>query len=346
MLSLKKINDKSVPLCKIQGGKYDGKVVYFDENVDKDNNEIEYNMKINSLIDEMMANDKYFEDLKGANKKKTKTLLREHIIKNIPPIDDISRDRYNRVKNDINNRGNKKIEVFDGEMLPYHNKNKRSIYYICASSGAGKSYFMNQYAKSYKDQNKKNDVILFSKLDDDDTLNQNKSIKRFQINEELVNDPIDAKELSNSLVLFDDTMMINGKIGKELNERLLKDVLEIGRHHNIECCITNHLINEYKKTRPMMNECTHIVLFVKGANKYGITYCLKNYLGLDKNEIQNLFKLPSTRWIMINKTTYPMSVVYQHGCYILGSEGTISDAQKKVEDTLREEIKEEDKKNY
>ena len=40
MLSLKKINENSIPICQISGGKYDEKIVYFNEGGDEKNNEI------------------------------------------------------------------------------------------------------------------------------------------------------------------------------------------------------------------------------------------------------------------------------------------------------------------
>lgn len=318
MLSLKKLNENSVPICQIRGGKHDEKIVYFNEGGDSKNNEIEYNMKINGLLNDMMDDDQYFGDLKGASKKKAKVLMREHIVKNIEPLDDDFRKKYYKVKGDIEKKGDKILEIVDGEMTPVCNKNKHCHFYICGPSGVGKSHFMNTFAKSYMKVHPKRSVILFSKLDEDPTLDSNKHIKRITINNEIIDEPIDVSELKDSLVLFDDTLMIrDSKLNKEINERLLKDVLETGRHHQIDTCISNHLINQYQKTRPMMNEATNLVFFTRGGNKYGINYCLKNYVGLDKHQIQKIFKIPSTRWIMVVKTTAPMCIVHQHGVYIL-----------------------------
>lgn len=321
MFSLKKLNDNSVVIGQIDGGKYDSKIIYFNENSGGDN-DIDYNMKINGLINDIMDTNDYYDELKGIKKKKAKLLLREHLMKNIPPLNDKERDRFNKVKNDITNKGDKEIQLVDGQIKPYSSTN-HEMYYICGMAGSGKSYFMNEYAKSYKLQNPKNDIFLFSKLDDDKTLNKNKSIQRIQIDEELLENPIDAKELSNSLTMFDDTMMIrDDKISKEINEKLMKDVLEVGRQYNTQICVTNHLINDYKKTRPMMNECTHLVIFLRGSNKYALNYCLSKYLGLDKYQIKKLFNLRNTRWAVINKKTFPMTVIHQNGCYILDNENS------------------------
>ena len=321
MFSLKKLNDKSIGVGRIDGGKYDEQIIYFnEENV---NNDMEYNIKINSLINDIMENKKYFADLKGKAKRETKQKIREHLLKNIPPIEDNIRKRYDIMKNDIIKKGNKQLEIYDGEIKPYCNKDKREIYYICAPSGAGKSYFMNEYAKSYQQQYPKNNIFLFSKLDEDTTLDKNKKLKRIIINEDLLNEPIDASEMKDSLILFDDTMMIRDQaLNKELNEHLLKDVLETGRHYNENVCITNHLINEYKKTRPLMNESTHLVFFLRGGNRYSMNYCLSKYVGLDKHQINRIFKLHS-RWVIINKQTYPMTIIHQNGCYVLDDEVNI-----------------------
>lgn len=316
MLSLKKINDESTVICKINHGKYDESLIYYNPKIGE-NNEIDYNMKLNSMINKMMDDDKYFEGLKGMDKKKAKQKIREHLIKKIPPINDNDNLIYENMKNDIIKEGNKEIFIIDGEMIPYTNKGSRDIYYICAPSGAGKSYFVNMYAKSYKEVYPKNNVYLFSKVENDVTLKNNKDIQRIELDEEIIEEPITPQELENSLTIFDDTMMIpNKELRRELNEVLLKDLMETGRHNSINLCITNHLINDYKKTRDIMNEATHLVFFLFAANTYAISYCLKNYVGMDKNQIKKLLNLKS-RWVIINKKTCPLTIIYQNGVYLL-----------------------------
>lgn len=327
MLSFKKVNEKSFPIAKVNNGKNDGNVIYFNEAGTGDN-ELDYNIKLNTMINEIMNSNKHFSDMKNSKRKEAKLRMREHLMKEIPPLDDDMRAKYNNIKDDIIKKGNTELFIRDGELQPIATK-KRQVMYVTAPSGAGKSYFINQYAESYHDLFPKNKMYLFcgiTQTDDDkkkDELHKNKNIIDMEINEDILEDPITPAELNNSLTIFDDTMAIrNPKINKELNESLLKDLMETGRHDDIHLAISNHLINEYKKTKAIMNESTHMVFFLNGGNIYAITYCLKNYLGFDRHQIKKLLAL-RTRWVMIIKQTCPMTVLYQYGCYILGSEKEI-----------------------
>ena len=109
--------------------------------------------------------------------------------------------------------------------------------------------------------------------------------------------------------------IINKQI-KEAVEALIADVLEVGRKLDLSIIITSHLINPGGKlTRTILNELQSLVIYPSSGSSYQIQYVLKQYFGLNHAQIETILKLPS-RWVSIIKS-YPLTVIYQHGTYIL-----------------------------
>jgi hypothetical protein len=199
------------------------------------------------------------------------------------------------------------------ELFP--NTKTRDTNYIAGKSGSGKSTWISKYLAQYKKMYPDNNIYLFSRLDEDDVLDQYKPI-RIELNYELVDDPINpVEELSNSLCIFDDTDTIKDKKIKTAITELKNDLLEIGRHENIFVCIVSHLINNYKETRTILNESMYITFFPSAGSPHGIKYMLKNNMGLDKKQIERIMGLPS-RWVTI-KNSCPLAVIYEKGIYLL-----------------------------
>ena len=164
---------------------------------------------------------------------------------------------------------------------------ERQIIYITGVSGSGKSTFTRKFVKEYKKIFKENEVYLFSCLTEDESLDEVKPL-RFKINDELVTEPIEVSELSNSLLIFDDIDSLANKKIKEAVYQLLNEVLQIGRHFKISAIITNHLPTNFNWTRVILNE-SHIVV-----------YLLEQYVDLEKSQIRK-FKKMNSRWVAIFK---------------------------------------------
>ena len=102
-----------------------------------------------------------------------------------------------------------------GEIQLEHCINKeteRQILYISASSGAGKSHYALGFAQSYHKAYPKRPIYLFSYLDQCDTLDKCKSIKRVRIKEpNFLTDEIEAIDVKESLVIMDDADCISDK---------------------------------------------------------------------------------------------------------------------------------------
>jgi hypothetical protein len=80
-------------------------------------------------------------------------------------------------------------------------------------------------------------------------------------------DPIPIKSLANLVIIFDDVDVISDKRIRDGVYNLLNQVLEIGRHFNITCLMTNHLPSNRNDTRRILNECHIFVYFPRSAQQ-------------------------------------------------------------------------------
>ena len=118
---------------------------------------------------------------------------------------------------------------------------ERQILYITASSGAGKSHYALGFANSYHKAYPKRPIYLFSYLDQCDTLDKCKAIRRVKIKEDnFLTEQIEAIDLKESLVIFDDCDCISDKPTKKKVFEILKKILETGRHFKTSVIFTSH----------------------------------------------------------------------------------------------------------
>jgi hypothetical protein len=112
--------------------------------------------------------------------------------------------------------------------------------------------------------------------------------------------------------------VISDKKQREAVYNILNQILEIGRHDNISCLITNHLATAGKDTRRVLNECHAVVYFPFSGSAKQINYLLIEYLGLDKKDISKIKKL-KTRWCCVYKN-YPQIVMTERDIWILAED--------------------------
>lgn len=210
--------------------------------------------------------------------------------------------------------------IIFGKLDPILNVKERSVSYIAGPSGSGKTTYAVNLIKNYKKIFPNKDFFLFSRTNhESDPAFKNMKINQVLINENLLDNPVDIeKELTGGcLLLFDDCNTIqNDKLKKQI-DKLIADIMEVGRRMDITIIVTNHLVipNEKKIARTIMNEMQSLTVFPKSGSSQQIMYALKTYYGLNKKQIENILSLPS-RWVTINKN-YPMYIIYEHGCFIL-----------------------------
>ncbi len=210
------------------------------------------------------------------------------------------------------------IYLSDGELEPIPNKESRTINYIAGPEGSGKSSYASKYIKNYQKMFSNREFFVFSRLNKDDVIDKLKP-NRVMIDESLYTDPIDIiSDLpSGGLILFDDIDTIKDKKIKQAISKLKDDILEVGRHNDIETLITSHLIsgNDRNDNRQILNSAHNLTVFPRSGSSYQINYVLSKYFGLSKEQIEKLMKLQS-RWCTVNKK-YPPYVLHEKGCYLL-----------------------------
>jgi len=193
------------------------------------------------------------------------------------------------------------------QQLP-NNKTEREILYITGCSGSGKSTYTRMYLEQYKKKFKSNPIYMFSSLKEDESLDSVKP-QRFKIDESLYLNPLQAEELKDSVVIFDDIDVISNRKIKEAVYNILNQVLEIGRHYRTSCIVTNHLPTNGNWTRRILNESSSYIYFPASAGGK-VKYLLTEYLDIDKKQIK-YFKNCHTRWVCIGKN-FPQYYITEH----------------------------------
>lgn len=203
-------------------------------------------------------------------------------------------------------------------IVPATDPHKREIFYIAGASGSGKSWIAKQIATNYQKLYPDRPVYLVSKLEADETIDgMEKPAIRLDY-KTFVDSPIDINKLSNSMVIFDDYDCIVGKEGNAV-QTLIEDIATMGRRHGDgQGCITmlllTHHITNYSKTRVLLNESSHYVVYPQNTSAHALRYLLKTYLGLEDDEIKRLKKLG--RYVVFSKS-YPMYMMASNRCELL-----------------------------
>jgi len=249
------------------------------------------------------------------------------------------------IKQSNNNKKNQQFIINDtdkGKIKPlYYNQvvgdelNKKEYpnrYIIAGASLCGKSHMAKEIAEDYFNEYKNDDrnVILFSGVtkETDEIFackeckqNKNKyncfchNIKRIKLDDELLNNPIELKELENSIVIFDDVDRLpNQELTKYLN--LLRDnIMKSGRHNNISVISISQNLLEGSKSKTSNNNAFTLIGFPHLGGKTQLYNYLLKYACLSKPIVEKIMKLPS-RWIILNNVT-PMFVLYVKGAFII-----------------------------
>jgi hypothetical protein len=230
---------------------------------------------------------------------------------------------YNKLVyvNTSTTKGDIKIEIpyeCNYEILPNTDENKRDVFYVAGASGSGKSYIATQIARNYNKLYPDRDIYIVSKLDDDSTIN-NSGINIIRLNWKKLIDNFDINVFYNCMMIFDDCDTIEGKEGKIL-KNVIDDIAIMGRKHsegqgNISLLFLTHYLTNYKATRLILNEATHLILYPQNTSYHPLYYLLKNYVGLDESESRKLKKLGS-RWVCIHKN-YPQYLISQYEVKLL-----------------------------
>lgn len=187
------------------------------------------------------------------------------------------------------------IELDDNhhfQLAPGPTKEKeRMTMFVAGESGAGKSYFVKQYAIQYKNMFPRNDIYLISYLEYDETLDTYDEITRLNaFKPEFLAEclKIDMEDFQDTLVIFDDIDSIVNKKQKTQIYGLLNKMLRIGRHYNISVCYSGHELYSNHELKAILNESMTVTFSPKFLNFKKMKYLLEEYFGLSKTQIQRI----------------------------------------------------------
>ena len=195
----------------------------------------------------------------------------------------------------------------DAKFEPQNNYTiEREIVCCLARSGAGKSYFSNEYIKSYASNNPDNFIFYISPFKNDESLSITNMLY-INIDEEYLRNPLILNSFPDDSMLFiDDLDVLDVKkdVKKSIADLELK-ILNGGRHKNLSLVKTDHATSTQDASiRKLVSESHLIVLYLNTAGNYNTI--LQKYLGFNTKQIQKL-KLMTSRWIAILPLT---NIVY------------------------------------
>ena len=285
------------PIALVKGGEDDGKVLYLHEDDHKGNKgkKGEINAK------------RYATELRDMTKKEQVELLHRLTVardKELAPESLIGESAlakalYERILAD--EAKDTSVNLPDGsqfEIVPSPDPKKREVFYIAGASGSGKSYIAKQIASLYKKIHPSRNVYLISKLGEDSTLDTMvPPPKRINI-ETLIDDYPDLDEFKDCCVIFDDYDTFTGNHEKVVH-KLIDDLATMGRHTNTTMLCLSHYLTNYKKTRLLLNEATHIVVYPMATSFHALSYLLKTHIGMTKDDCRDLKKMG--RWVCVYK---------------------------------------------
>lgn len=198
-------------------------------------------------------------------------------------------------------------------LIPNPDPKKRDVYYIVGSSGSGKSHIARGIAEGYRYLYPDRPIILVSKLNEDDTLDNMKGGKPLRLNiQTLVDDPPDIEEFRDSLVIIDD---VDALPKKQLDavRTLANDISITGRHTVTSLLWLSHHITDYSRTRLILNEATCYVVYPQTTSRHALKYLLETHAGIDSENIKKLRKMG--RWVAVHKNC-PVYVIGAHEAMI------------------------------
>jgi len=206
----------------------------------------------------------------------------------------------------------------DSKFTPAIDKEtERSIGYITAPSGSGKSWYSRMYIEAYHKAYPKRSVYVFSSLNDDKTLDILKYLIRLDIrSDEFLTMSLDSEDFKDCLVLFDDTDCLVDKAIKKKVNGILTSVLETGRHFNTSVLYTSHLSCTGHDSKRILNEASFIVTFPQNMSAKSLKYLYENYLGMDRALIQKILSMQG-RWVTTVKS-YPQVIFSENEVFIKG----------------------------
>jgi hypothetical protein len=304
---------KAKPIAIVKGGDYDGEVLYVNDEDDHKGKKPSFEINPNRYKTEL-------RDLKPTERVRLLLRLEEAFKKGLTSDQligesSLARQLYDRILSD--SVKDKSVTLPDDDssfvLLPSSDPEKREVFYIAGASGSGKSHIAKGLGECYKKLFPDREVYLISKLEEDATLDSMRpKPKRIKI-QSLIDDYPDLEEFNECMVIFDDYDTFTGDAEKVVH-KLIDDIATMGRHHKTTMLCLSHYLTNYKKTRLLLNEATHIVVYPQATSHHALGYLLKTHVGMNGDDIHELKKMG--RWVCVYKH-YPQWLISGKHCRLL-----------------------------
>ena len=226
---------------------------------------------------------------------------------------------------------NNKIHIRNNliQPLPCIDPQQVDNLFLVGKSGSGKSTFIGSYINAFLMLFGKNcPIYLFSSkpikdepnftpyLDNITQIYLNADELDSYINDESGISPYEhfVNKGGKSLVIFDDVEDLSIKI-ERMVKAIQSNIMKTGRSSGIYTINSRHVLNSGSKTKDIWVESTKIILFPIGIPKMHLHYGLTNYLGFNKEQIDNLLSTKS-RWTLISNQI-PNYIIDESRAYLL-----------------------------
>lgn len=292
------------PIALVKNGDYDGEILYIHEE--------DYKGKKPSFEINPQRYATELRDMKPTERVRLISRLEEAMKKGLSSDQLIGENAlgkalYDRILSD--SVKDKSITLPDDEsqfqLLPSPDPDRREVFYIAGASGSGKSHIAKGLGEYYKKLFPDREVYLISKLEEDATLDSMRpKCKRINI-QSLIDDYPALEEFENCMVIFDDYDTFTGDAEKVIH-KLIDDLATMGRHTKTTMLCLSHYLTNYKKTRLLLNEATHIVVYPQATSYHALGYLLKTHIGMSTEDIRDLKKMG--RWVCVYKH-YPQWLI-------------------------------------
>jgi len=312
-----------VAIAKVKGGEYNNETLYLHQDGNKGKGGVQELELGKNRLKGLPAR-KQVEVMRMLQEAFAREIPAEHLPSSLTQIPGVL-DAYEEMSGSAKQESETRVKLPDGShfyLIPSPDPKKREVWYIAGASGSGKSHIAKGLAEQYMKQFSGRSVYLVSKLEQDDTLDSMKGQKCIRLKPaKLVENPIktteDMEKLGDSMIIFDDYDSFTGKEAKTI-QQLMDDIATMGRHMNITMLCLTHYLTNYSKTRLLLTEATHLVLYPLSTGASALNYVLKTYLGMEKDDVARL-KNGGSRWVCIYKN-YPTYVVTENEAYLLNDE--------------------------
>jgi hypothetical protein len=305
MLSFK----RGKQIAAVCGGTYDGEILRLTEEEDEPDIEVDQENFFT------LFSAKEFCEHVGRDRTltaKNQCAIRKAIIEGYEPADEYLLPVYEDIKEKLNERLKKQFDIDTGCMFILPSEETERVF-IAGKSGSGKSFLAALYMNEYHRMFPKRTIYLISRHDGEKAYaeipHQVIPLSEFENGES----PVELKDLSESLVVFDDCDNVPTKKLFDTIKKLCDDIISNGRKYGIHTVWLNHQLMEATKTRNLLNEANKVIFFNAGSAYHNKRF-LKEYAGFLPEVIKKISKLKS-RWCMVSMAP-PQYIVHEHGAFL------------------------------